>query len=77
MMLAESSDYLPLDDLVKIVAVVIGIAVVAPVAAAVAIFGLERRSRGHGCVSADVGIAGGVLVLLAPVAVGLFALMNA
>jgi hypothetical protein len=74
---AAFSDYLPLDDLVKIVVVVIGIAVIAPVAASVAIHGLDRRASGHGGVAADVRIGGGVLVLLALAVVGILALVNA
>jgi hypothetical protein len=75
MTLLSLSEYLPLSDLVKIVAVTLAIAVVAPSAASLAIVGLDRRSAGavvRG--NALVGIGSGVLVLL--VAAGLYALVS-
>jgi hypothetical protein len=75
MNLLSLSEYLPLSDLVKIVAVTLAVAVVAPSAASIAIVGLDRRSAGavvRG--NALVGIGAGVLVLL--VGAGLYALIN-
>jgi hypothetical protein len=75
MILLSLSEYLPLSDLVKIVAVTLAVAVVAPSAASIAIVGLDRRSAGavvRG--NALVGIGAGVLVLL--VGAGLYALIN-
>jgi hypothetical protein len=73
--LLSLGDYLPLSDLVKIVAVTLAIAVVAPSAASLAIVGLDRRSAGavvRG--NALIGVGSCVLVLL--VAAGLYALIN-
>jgi hypothetical protein len=75
MILLSLSEYLPLSDLVKIVAVTLAVAVVAPSAASIAIVGLDRRSAGavvRG--NALVGIGAGALFLL--VAAGLYALIN-
>jgi hypothetical protein len=75
MTMLSLSDYLPVADLVKIVAVTLAVAVVAPSAASLAIVGLDRRSAGavvRG--NALVGIGACVLVLL--VAAGLYALIN-
>jgi hypothetical protein len=75
MTMLSLSDYLPVADLVRIVAVTLAVAVVAPSAASLAIVGLDRRSAGavvRG--NALVGIGASVLVLL--VAAGLYALIN-
>jgi len=79
-MIASLGDYLPLEDLGKIVLVCLVVAVLAPSAVSVAIVGLDRRSAaaehrtsrtaGTGLVVVGVG------VLAALVAVGLYALVN-
>ena len=69
------SSYLPLSELIKIVAVTFTVAVVAPAAVSLAIVGLDRRTEGAtGRGNVLVGIGAGVLVLL--VASGLYALVN-
>ncbi|HKD94411.1 MAG TPA: hypothetical protein VKB43_06840 [Gaiellaceae bacterium] len=77
-MLAALSDYLPLADLAKIVAVCLVVAVVAPASVSLAIAGLDRRAR-TGSSEGDralgiVLIVVGVAVLLALVAAGIYAL---
>jgi len=74
MILGAFSDYLPLDDLVKILIACIVVAVIAPTAVSVAVLGLDMRdkSRGHAQGTLLIGI--GVLVLAALIAVGIYAL---
>ncbi len=75
MILFSFSEWLPLDDLVRILIVVIAVAIVAPSAASVAIVGLDRRESGATSVGNGLIAAGaGVLFLL--VAIGLYALVD-
>jgi hypothetical protein len=67
------STYLPLDDLSKILVVALMVAVIAPSAVSMAIVGLDRRESQPG-VSGTAMVAGGVAVLAALVALGLYAL---
>ena len=75
MSMLSVSAYLPFFELVRIVAVTLAVAVVAPSAASLAIFGLDRRqqgsvARGNGLVAAGAGI------LFVLVGLGLYALIN-
>jgi hypothetical protein len=76
--LASFQEYLPLDDLLKIVAVCIGVAVIAPCAAALVITGFEAQANAHAAggkrLFGDLRIALGVLVLAALIGVGILAL---
>ena len=80
MLLASLQDYLPLDDLVKIVVACAAVAVVAPLAVSLAIAGLDRRAEPAGAGrSRAVGtgeIAVGVAALAGLVAAGLYALVT-
>jgi len=77
---ASFQDYLPLSDLLRIVAVCLAVAIVAPAAAALVITGFEAqasaeqsgRSRAFG----DLRIALGVVVIVAMIIVGLYAMSN-
>ena len=77
MTIADLQTYLPFGDLVKIVAVCLGIAVVAPTAAAFAIHGLDQRQHAQTAAAGTIRIAAGVGVLALLVAVGLYALVAA
>jgi hypothetical protein len=69
------STYLPLSELVKIVAVTLTIALIAPSAVALSVAGLDRRASGSEHSGAVlVGTGAGILVLL--VAAGLYALVS-
>jgi hypothetical protein len=78
--IASFQDYLPVSDLLRIVAVCLAVAVVAPAAAALVITGFEAqesaeqsgRSRAFG----DLRIALGVVVIAAMIIVGLYAMSN-
>jgi hypothetical protein len=76
--LASFQEYLPLDDLLKIVAVVFGVAVIAPAAAALVITGFEAQTTAHESresrVPGDLRIALGVAVLAVLIGVGILAL---
>jgi hypothetical protein len=79
-MLGAFSNYLPLGDLGKIVAVCLVVAVIAPTAVSVAVAGLDLRARpdgerGRGTVGTSL-IAIGVAVLGALVAAGIYALFT-
>jgi hypothetical protein len=80
MMLAAFKDYLPVSDLWKIVVVSLGIAVVAPSAAALAINGFDSQSDSRRAGSARafgrVQIGCSVLVLAGLIAAGILALVN-
>jgi hypothetical protein len=80
MMLAVFKDYLPLSDLWKIVVVSLGIAVVAPSAAALAINGYDAQSdprrAGPARTLGRIQIACAVLVLGGLIAAGILALVN-
>jgi hypothetical protein len=79
-MLASFGDYIPLDDLAKIVAVCLVVAVIAPTAVAVAVTGLDvRASRAEQHRSGVAGTALvvlGVAVLAALIAAGIYALFT-
>jgi hypothetical protein len=76
--LASFQEYLPLDDLLKIVAVCLGVAVIAPCAAALVITGFEVQENAHKAgkkrLFGDLRIALGVLVLAVLIGVGILAL---
>jgi multisubunit Na+/H+ antiporter MnhB subunit len=67
------STYLPLDDLSKILVVALTVAVIAPSAVSMAIVGLDRRESQPGGAGTAM-VVGGVAVLAALVALGLYAL---
>ena len=69
------SRYLPLPELVKIVAVTLAIAVVAPSAVSLAVAGMDRRREGSAPLGAAL-IGAGASVVLLLVAAGLYALVN-
>jgi hypothetical protein len=78
---AAFQDYLPLGDLWKILVVCLAVAVVSPAAAALVITGFEAQSKAHvsggSRISGDARIAAGVVTLVALIAVGILALLNA
>jgi len=79
MIVAAFSDYLPLDDLVRILAVCLFVAVVAPAAVSVSIVGFDRRAQAKMGSSRTAGLALivlGAATLAALVALGLYALIN-
>jgi hypothetical protein len=80
MIFASLHDYLPLDDLLKILIVCVGVAVLAPSAAALVITGFETQSNAHRSGQSrwagDVRIALGVALVAAMVAAGLYTLIN-
>ena len=80
MMLSSLSDYLPFDDLVKIVVVCLIVAVAAPSAVSISIVGLDRRAEANAEGSnSSVGIAliaAGVAIIAALIALGLYALFT-
>ncbi|MDX6540044.1 MAG: hypothetical protein QOI71_1654 [Gaiellales bacterium] len=73
---ATFQDYVPLGDLARIVAVCVGVAVIAPSAAALVITGLEAQADGAGRLRGDIRIALGVAAIVALVAIGILALIN-
>jgi hypothetical protein len=77
MIIASFQEYLPLAELLEIVAVCIGVAIVAPSAAALVITGFEVRAQGRGRLRGDLRIALGVAVIAVLVVVGLVALIRA
>jgi len=80
MILASFQEYVPLGDLARIVAVCVGVAVVAPSAAALVITGFEAQASaqeiGASKLRGDLRIALGVAVIVALVAVGILALIG-
>src|SRR5262249_31141954 len=75
-MLAALQDYLPLDDLVKIVGVCLVVAVVAPSAVSLPIAGLDRRARHAGDMTATAFVVVGVGAIEALIGAGLCALFT-
>jgi hypothetical protein len=73
---ATFQDYVPLGDLARIVAVCVGVAVIAPSAAALVITGLEAQASGASRLRGDIRIALGVAAIVALVAIGILALIN-
>ena len=75
---ASLQEYLPLGDIVRIVAVCIGVAVVAPAAAALVITGFESQATAQehraSTLSGDVRIVLGIAVLVVLVVAGIYAL---
>jgi hypothetical protein len=75
---ASFQEYVPLGDLGKIVAVCVGVAVIAPSAAALVITGFEAQADAHEAggsrLCGDLRIGLGIAVIVALVAVGIFAL---
>jgi hypothetical protein len=73
-------DYLPLNDLWKILVVCLAVAVVSPAAAALVIDGFEAQAKaqasGGGRNGGDLRIALGILILAALVAFGILALTS-
>ena len=75
MTMLSVDDYLPLFELVRILAVTLTVAIVAPSAASLAIVGLDRRHSGStGVGNSLIALGAGTLILL--VALGLYALVN-
>jgi hypothetical protein len=75
MTLLTFSEYLPLSDLAKILAVAVVVALMAPAAVSLGIVGLDRRHTGHTGVGTTFVVAGvGLLALL--VGIGLYALVH-
>ena len=77
MIFASLNDYLPLGDLIKIVVVCLGVAVIAPSAAALAITGFEAQARaersGGSRVVGDLRLAVGVAILAGLIFLGILA----
>jgi hypothetical protein len=76
--IASFQEYLPIADLLKIIAVCVAVAVVAPSAAALVITGFEAQSRSHssggGRGLGELRIALGVLIVAALIVVGIVAM---
>jgi hypothetical protein len=81
MIVASLQHYLPLAELVRIVAVCAGVAVIAPTAAALVITGFEAQANAHRAgrtrVPGDLRIAIGVSTIAVLVFVGIYALVAA
>jgi hypothetical protein len=77
--LADLQQYLPLNDLWKIVLVCLGVAVVSPAAAALVISGFESQSKAHRAggsrTRGDLQIALGAASLAALIVLGILALL--
>jgi hypothetical protein len=80
MIVASFQEYLPLDDLAKIIAVCVVVAVVAPAAAALVITGFEAqagaRHSGQTRFLGDARIALGVATIALMIVVGIYAMTN-
>jgi hypothetical protein len=80
MIVASLQDYLPVSDLLRIVAVCVAAAIIAPTAAALVITGFEiqanARRSGRARILGDLRIALGVAALAALVFAGLYALID-
>jgi hypothetical protein len=78
---ATLEEYLPLSDLLKIVVVCVGVAIISPAAAALVITGFETQANAHQAggsrLAGDLRIALGVAVIAVMIAVGIYALINA
>ena len=75
MILGDLQTYLPLADLAKITLVCIGVAIVTPAAAALAIHGLVERSTGSSPTTGTLKVASGLAVIVALIVAGLAALI--
>jgi hypothetical protein len=69
------SSYLPLGELIRIVAVTLTVAVVAPSAVSLAIAGVDRRAAGSARLGAAL-IGLGACILVTLVAAGLYTLVD-
>jgi hypothetical protein len=80
MIFASLHEYLPIDDLVKILVVCLGAAVLAPSAAALVITGFESQAQAHASGrsrrAGDLRIVLGVAVLAAMIVAGLYTLID-
>jgi hypothetical protein len=80
MIFASLHDYLPLDDLLKIVVACVVVAVAAPSAAALVITGFDAQAAAHGSgrsrVAGDLRIALGVAALAVLIVAGLYTLIE-
>lgn len=75
MTMLSVNDYLPLAELVRILAVTLTVAVVAPSAASLAIVGLDRRHSGATAAGNSlIALGAGTLILL--IMLGLYALVD-
>jgi len=78
--IASFQDYLPVSDLLRIVAVCLAVAVAAPAAAALVITGFGAQASaeqaGRSRALGDLRIALGVVVIAAMIIVGLYAMSN-
>jgi hypothetical protein len=77
MIFASLHDYLPIDDLVKIVVACLAVAVIAPSAASLVITGFERQSQAHQAGASrlvgDARIVVGVAIIAGLIALGILA----
>jgi hypothetical protein len=77
---AGFQEYLPVEDLLKIIAVCVAVAVVAPSAAALVITGFEAQAGAHGDgrrrLNGDLRIAVGVVVIAVMIIAGIYAMTN-
>ena len=80
MIVASFQEYVPLGDLLHIVLVGIGVAVIAPSAAALVITGFEAQAKAHEAggsrLRGDLRIGLGIGVMVVLVAVGMLALAD-
>ena len=80
MIVASFQEYVPLGDLARIVAVCVGVAVLAPSAAALVITGFEAQAKAHEAggsrLRGDLRIGLGIGVMVVLVAVGILALVD-
>lgn len=80
MIVASFQEYLPLEDLAKIVAVCLAVAIVAPAAAALVITGFEAQAGAHRSgqsrARGDARIVLGVVVIAAMIIVGIYAMTD-
>ena len=80
MIVASFQEYVPLSDLVHIVLVCLGVAIVAPSAAALVITGFEAQATAQSSRDArlrgDLRIALGLAIMAALVIAGIYALVN-
>ena len=75
MTMLSVTDYLPLAELLRILAVTLTVAVVAPSAASLAIVGLDRRHSGSTAAGNSlIALGAGTLILL--IMLGLYALVD-
>ena len=74
MILGSFSDYLPFNDLVKIVIACLAAAVIAPAAVSVAVVGLDLRDHRQAAGRGIALVAVGIVVLVALSVIGLYAL---